>query len=201
MQGSVKKFLSNNKLGGEALSVLMESPTVSHGAPRVFFRGEYVFRTVNGAMAVMTGLGASAVSAAVAVCIARLGEDLLSNVVAVIFGAVASVFGGVGLWTLWSWIRARRVQVEINEVGIVCGNRFRSWQRIRSFAGTRYSNGVCLGFTPRRTGVWGGGSLPTTPLLTDQQYVELARELGPWISARFPDVVVAMNPEVATSDP
>jgi hypothetical protein len=111
------------------------------------------------------------------------------------------VFGSVGLWTLWSWIRNRRIDVEINEDGIICGNRFWPWDRVRSFGGTRYDNGVLLGFTPRgMTIVWGGGGLPTTPLLTEHQYIQLARELRRCVSARFPDVDVAMHPVEPPAD-
>ncbi|MEX2308219.1 MAG: hypothetical protein WD738_11530 [Pirellulales bacterium] len=179
----------------------MDSPTVSCAGPAAFFRGEYIFRTLNGTMAVISGLVPSAIAAAVAVYISTMGEDLLSDFVSAIFALVALIFGALGLWTLWSWIRNRRVPVEINEEGIVCGSRFWPWGRVRSFAGMRYDNGVCLEFTPCRRGVWGGGTLPTTPLLTDQQYVELARKLDQCISARFPHVIVAMVPEDATADP
>jgi hypothetical protein len=108
--------------------------------------------------------------------------------------------GGLGLWALWNWIQNRRVTVEINADGIMYGNRFWPWDRVRSFAGTQYDNGVCLGFTPRGRGVWGGGGLPTTPLLTEEQYVELAGELIHEISERYPEVIVAMYPLRATAD-
>jgi hypothetical protein len=179
----------------------MDRPTVSCAGPAVFFRGQYVYRTLNGTMAVITGLLSGAICAAAAVYISRRDEELLTVVVSVIFAVVALVFGGLGLWMLWAWVRNRRILVEINEDGIICGNRFWPWDRVRSFAGTRYDNGVCLGFTPRGTGVWGGGGLQTTPLLTEQQYVELARELSRCILARFPDVEVAMHPLKPTTDP
>jgi hypothetical protein len=165
----------------------------------VFFHGQYVFRTLNGTVAVVSGLLPSTIFIAVAAYILSKDAEWLTIVVAAIFAAVALVFGGAGLWALWGWVRNRCVQVEINENGIIYGNRFWPWDRVRSFAGTRYDNGVCLEFTPRWTGVWGGGGLATTPLLTDEQYIELAREVSRCISARFPHVVVAMHPLKATA--
>ena len=159
----------------ESVSDLIARPTVTNSSPRVFFRGQYDFRTRNGVMAVISGLVPSAIAAAAAVYISTLGEDWLSYVVTGIFALVAFVFGMAGLWVLWGLVRTRRDLVEINADGIIYGNRFWPWDRIRSFAGKHYDNGVSLEFTPRHTGVWGGGQLPTTPLLTDQQYVELAR--------------------------
>lgn len=182
------------------MSVLMDRPTVFGSSPEVFFREQYAFRTLNGTLAVISGLLPSAISAASAVYISRVGDDLLSDVVSAIFALVALAFGGLGLRALWGWVCNTRIQVEINEDGIVHGNRFWPWDRVRSFAGTRYDNGVCLEFTPRTTGVWGGGRLHTTPLLTEEQYVELARELSHWLSSRFAHVEVATYPLRATSD-
>jgi hypothetical protein len=178
----------------------METRSLSVGGPRVFFGGQFVYRTLNGAMAVIAVLVTSAIMAAIALTIRRMGEDLLSDVVSAGFGMGALVIGGYGLWALWSWVRNRCIHVEVNEDGIVCGNRFRPWERVHAFEGVRYDNGVCLRFTPRRTGVWGGGMLPTTPLLTDEQYVELARDVSQGLTARFPHVVVAMHPLKATAD-
>jgi hypothetical protein len=178
----------------------MDRSTLSSAGPAVFFRGQYVFRTLSGTMSVIVPLLSSAICAAPIVYFSSRDEELLMVVVSAIFAAVALVFGGLGLWTLWSWVQNRRIPVEINADGIIYGNRFWPWDRVSSFAGTRYDNGVCLGFTPRGMGVWGGGSLPTTPLLNEQQYVELARELSRCISARYPDVVVAMHPLKATAD-
>jgi hypothetical protein len=169
--------------------------------PVVFFRRDYAFRTLNGTMAVIAALLASALSGAVAVYAWKTGEGVLVHVVAAVFASGALIFCGLGLWATWSWIGNRRVHVEINGDGIICGDRIWPWDRVHRFVGRRYSNGICLEFTLSRGVVLGGGHLPTTPLLTDKEYVELARTLDQCISARFPHVVVAMEPEDATADP
>jgi hypothetical protein len=168
--------------------------------PVVFFRGQYVCRSFNGGMAAISGFVASALATAFAVYNSRMGNGVLSDVVSGMFALLALIFGGLGLWEFWGLASNRRVDVEINEDGIVCGNRFRPWDRVNTFVGKRYNNGVCLGFTPRRTGVWGGGDLPTTPLLTDQEYVELAREMIRQLSNRFPHLLIITHPTAATSD-
>ena len=164
-------------------------------SPVVFFRRDYTFRTLNGTMAVIAALLASAMLATVAVYVWKKAEEVLALVVGAVFASGALIFCGLGLWVMWSWLRNRRVTVEINEDGIICGSRFWAWDRVHYFAGRRYSNGVCLEFTPSRGVVSGGGDLPTTPLLTDQEYVQLARTLSQCISARFPHVTVVMEPE------
>jgi hypothetical protein len=171
----------------------MASPTLTH-APAVFFRGQYEFRTLNGTMAVIAPLLAGVIFAAIALFAPRKDGELLPRVVAVGFGIWAFGFGGLGVWALWSLIRNRRVDVEISEDGILDGSRFWPWDRVQSFAGMRYDNGVFLEFRPRKAIGWVGGSLPTTPALTDEQYVELAKEVSRGISARFPHVVVATHP-------
>jgi MFS family permease len=165
---------------------------------QVFFRGHYVFRTLNGAMAASVSFLTSAIFAALAAYVPNLRGvrvDLLLNVVRAGFVLGAIVFGAICVRVLWGLIRSHRIQVEINEYGIISGNRFWPWAEVGSVTGTRYSNGVSLGFIPRGTMIaLGAGELPTTPLLTDQQYVELAQELSCYISTRFPHVNVAMQP-------
>lgn len=164
----------------------MPRPPLSQ-SPAVLFRGEYVFRSINGTMAVIVPLLTSAVFAVLAAYIESLAA------VRAAFAVGAIVFGGLGLWTLCAWIGNNRIRVELNEDGIVSGNRYWPWEKVRSFAGLRHSNGVCLAFTPREL-TWGGCDLPTTPLLTEQQYVDLARELSRCVAVRFPDLEVAMYP-------
>ncbi len=158
----------------------------------MLFRGQYAFRTLNGVMTIVVALVASAVFVAVAIPSLRLVRE-----VSLAFALGALAFGGIGLRALWGWIHNERIPVEINEDGIIRGIRFWPWDRVHALGGTHFTNGVRLGFVPRGRIVWGvGGDLPTTPLLTEAQYVELAREVSGCISARFPHVTVAMQPVV-----
>lgn len=173
----------------------MNRLTLSYAAPRVLYRSHYVFRTLNGTMAIVVALLISALLAAVAVYGPVRGRELPLVVVRAGFALVALTFGGIGLRALWGWIRNDRIRVEINEDGIVHGNRFWSWHRVHSFEGIRYTNGVALGFTARGVMVGlGAGTLPTTPLLSEQEYAELAREVSRCTAARFPHVDVAIEP-------
>lgn len=179
----------------------IDRPTRCYASPLVLFRGRYVFRTLNGTMAVLISFLASVICTVLAVFVLKTEGEVLPKVVATIVLAGALIFGGLGLRALWGWVRNERIYVEINERGVVRGNRFWPWERIQLFTGTRYDNGVTLEFTPRwNTIVWGGGQLPTTPLLTVQQYVELAHELSQFLSTRFPHVEVAMQPQLPRGD-
>lgn len=165
---------------------------------QVFFRGQYVFRTRNGAMAASVSFLTAASFAALAAYVPSLRGvrvDLLLNVVRASFALVTIVFGAICVRVLWGLIRGHRTHVEINEYGIISGRRFWPWAQVGSVTGTRYSNGVSLGFIPRSTMIaLGAGELTTTPLLSDQQYVELAQELCRYTSTYFPHVNVAMQP-------
>jgi hypothetical protein len=173
----------------------MNKPTVSHAAPKVFLRGEYAFRNVNGAIAIIGPLVMGAILAFSAVYIPGAGDTSLSRIVNIVLAVGALVLSGFGLWALWGWVRNARIRVEINENGIIRGDRFWPWEQVRSFAGWQYVNGVSLEFKPRGMMiVWNRGDLPITPLLSEQQYIELARELQQCISKRFPHVDVALHP-------
>jgi hypothetical protein len=176
----------------------MDRPTPSSTGPAVFFRGQYAFRSLNGAMAVLVLLLAGSIFAVLATTIATHDDDkLLSTIVRVGFAGFALVFGGSGLRALWGWVRNHRVVVEINADGILRGQKFWPWDQVRTFAGTSYDNGVSLEFTPRRM-MWGTGALPTTPHLTVDQYVALARELDEFLSVEFPNVKVLLLPQAPT---
>ena len=179
----------------------MARPTAACDGRAVFFRGEYVIRTLNGTLAVISGLAPGALAAAIAFYISTTTADMLSHVVSAIFALVALVFASAGLWALGSWVCDRRTRVGVNEDGLFAGNRFWPWGEVRAISGIRYRNGTCLRFTPRRKFLWSDGTLPTTPLLTDQQYIELARELGQCLLVRFPHLLVGTAPEDPTAGP
>lgn len=118
----------------------------------------------------------------------RLLRD--GNTIGIGFACGTLILGGFGLYTLLSLIANRRIWVEVNEDGIVNGTRLWKWNEIDSFTGKRYFNGVCIEFASR----WRRVSAPTTPLLTERQYIELAIELHRRIVVRFPNIKLAMFP-------
>ncbi|MDB5337267.1 MAG: hypothetical protein JWN70_2886 [Planctomycetaceae bacterium] len=117
------------------------------------------------------------------------GDEPLQYRVGCGFGFGSLVFGGFGLYALLGWITNRRIQVEINADGIVNGTRFWRWDEVNSFTGILYYNGVCIQFNSG----WRTVQAPTTPLLTEQQYIGLAQELRR-ILVRFPNTELAMHP-------
>ena len=119
-------------------------------------------------------------------------DDGVTRMVAACFAIGAVIFGALGLYVQVQLIRGKCDDVLIDESGITYRNRFRSWGDIRSFHGTRYSNGICLGYVPKTWFIWGDGSLPTTPLLSEQEYINLAQRLQASIS--FPDVIIESHP-------
>lgn len=174
----------------------MNRPTLSDASPHVLFRGRYVFRTPNGVGAFI--LPVLFGGAFVAIVIATSTYDGRDPIVAfgnVWFALGGLLFFGLGLRALWGLIRNERIVVEINEAGIIRDKRFYPWDQVRSFEGTRYSNGVSLGFTTSgKMAGFAPGELPTTPLLTEEEYMELAREVSRYISSQFPHVQIAMEP-------
>ncbi len=159
----------------------------------ILFRAQYAWRTVNGALAVIVPLLVSGVFAFISANEFSLNVDSLQVVVGCGFAVGALVFGGLGLYCLRNWIAGRIDCVEINTDGIVYRQRFTPWSDVRSFYGIQYDNGIMLKYIPNRS-TWGDGSLPTTPLLTEQEYFELAQTLAKLIGGTFPHVDVLPQP-------
>ena len=163
----------------------IEKTTHGSDTPAVFFRGHYSFRSFNCAAGVLATSVASFI-------LAFLVPDMPWGFVSVVFILSALLWGGLGLRMLWGWIRNESAYVEINERGIVRGKNFWPWEQVNSFYGTSYANGVRLDFMTHRItyGFYGGSNLSTTPLLTNNQYVELAKELIHYLATEYPDVDV-----------
>ncbi len=173
--------------------MVMADPSSATKSPTLF-RGQYVFRSRNGTLAMILPLLVCIVCVAIAVQAFREGAESPVRVVGSAFAIGALVFGGLGLYVLFSWIGNKCERVQIDDEGVTHRNRFTPWSKIRSFHGTRFDNGICLGHMPIARFFWGDGSLPTTPLLTEQEYVDLARRLHSRIGHRFPNVIVYMHP-------
>ena len=121
-------------------------------------------------------------------------DELLNRIVGSGFFVGALVFVSLGLYALFSWIADISVEISISEEGITSAGRFRAWEEIGKFYGTRYSNGVCLSYTPKNTPIHFEKSLATTPLLSEQEYLALAHELYRHVGHRYPDLEIAMQP-------
>lgn len=159
----------------------------------ILFRGQYVWRTVNGTWAVAILLLVSIVSVGVSSSVFSQSTDSLAVLVGGGFSVGAIGFGGLGLYCLRNWIAGRVDRVEVNTDGILYRQRFTPWSDVRSFYGQQFDNGIMLTYIPNRS-MWGNGSLPTTPLLTEQEYCELAQTLAKLIGGTFPHVEVFPQP-------
>jgi hypothetical protein len=160
-----------------------------------FYSGEYVCRTWNGAMSAIVPLLFAGFFGFITATIFSEMRGTLALVVGGSFAAGALFFAIMGFLALIAFIGNRRILVEIGDKGIQHGNRFTPWAEVKEFRGTRYANGVCLGFTPtRRPFVSGDGNLPTTPLLSEQEYVELAQKLLERVVVQHANLSVVMLP-------
>jgi hypothetical protein len=170
---------------------------MSHAYPNehstILFRGQYVWRTGDAALAMAIPLLASVVFVCVAASVYSQGTDSLAVLVGGGFSVGAMVWGGLGLFCLRKVIAGRVDRVEIRTDGILCRQRFTPWNDVRSFYGIQYGNGIMLKYDPNRF-MWGDGSLPTTPPLTDQEYRDLAQTLAKLIGETFPRVDVCPQP-------
>ena len=160
----------------------------------ILFRGQYVWRTVNGTWAVVIPLLVSIVSlSGVSSSVFSQSTDSLAVLVGGGFSVGAIGFGGLGLYCLRNWIAGRVDRVEVNTDGIVYRQRFTPWSDVRSFYGQQFDNGIMLTYIPNRS-MWGDGSLPTTPLLTEQEYCELGRLLPSSSAGPFLMLTCCHNP-------
>ena len=167
---------------------------VSTTTSSILFDGEYTYRTWNGTMAVFVSLLVCAIFGVFAVLLLGAQEEPLAQVIGSAFGIAALIPGGRGFYALIAWLGNWRDCVQIDDEGITYRDRFIPWTKIRSFHGTRFDNGICLGHFCTAKFFWGDGSLPTTPLLTEQEYVDLARRLQSRIGKRFQHVQIELCP-------
>ena len=172
-----------------------EKPTCCSDTPAIFFRGQYSFRSFNCAAGVLLTFVFSAMFVFAA-------ASFPWSFGCFIFVFIALGLGGVGMRMLWGWIHKESTYIEINEHGIVSGKRFWSWKQVHSFHGTSYANGVRLDFMTRKItyGFYAGGNLSTTPLLTKNQYVDLAKKMSHYLATEYPNVVVDPLPRPCSND-
>lgn len=142
-----------------------------------FFQGEYVFRSRNGVLATMLPLAVGGTFAGVSYECFRMNAGRLSIIVGGSFAIVSVFFLLAGCYVMSSLLVGRRVEVAVSKDGITHGKRFIPWVEISEFYATIYSNGVCLAYTPVGRGAHLDTSMPTTPLLSYDDYRMLAETL------------------------
>jgi hypothetical protein len=96
-------------------------------------------------------------------------------------------------------VQGRERVVRVTEHGVTRGRKHWPWVRIARFGGIKYSNGIAITFQLRGRG-HGTRILITTPLLTAEQFVELARTVKAFAAETKTDVLVVEEPEVPTPD-
>ncbi len=160
---------------------------------RVLYQGSYCFRSSNGLLSVLvtSAFGIAFVWASIQ-CFTKIPTSLAQSV-GLLFAIIAIALLGVSTYLLIGMVIGRVETVTIGTEGITHGERFESWADISEFYGIAYFNGICLGYTAnRRPHV--AGSLPTTPLLSVNQFRELTEEMGRQISTRYPHVRIETVP-------
>jgi hypothetical protein len=101
----------------------------------ILFRGQYVWRTVNGTWAVVIPLLISIVSIGVSSSVFSQSTDSLAVLVGGGFSVGAIGFGGLGLYCLRNWIAGRVDRVEVNTDGILYRQRVGGGQEVSQFGG------------------------------------------------------------------
>ncbi len=166
---------------------------------RILFHRQYIFRTLNGTLAAILPLSFGIVFVSIAVNLLGNPRDTLTQCVGIGFLIGGIFFGGFGMLASFAWITNKRHDLTISEDGVTFRDHFKSWDEIGAFYGTRYGNGICLGYSPRSRIPFGDGSLQTTPMLTEREYEALALEVYNCIGSRFSHVDVAMHPKESSS--
>ena len=106
-------------------------------------RGQYVWRTVNGTLAVVVPLLVSIVFVCVSSSVFFHGTDSLAVLVGGGFSVGAIVFGGLGLYCLRNWIAGRVDRVEVNTDGILYRQRLRRGVTSVHSTGNSLTTGSC----------------------------------------------------------
>ncbi len=123
----------------------------------------------------------------------------LSKFVGATFAIGAIGLLSASLYALIAILIGRAVKAIVATDGITHGHRFVPWEEISEFYGTIYDNGICLGYTPAGRKIYTERQLSTTPLLTNDQYRELTKEIREHISATQPHVRIDMTPRQPTT--
>ena len=148
----------------------------------VFFRGEYVFRSINGVLGALVLVVFGGLFAWVSSQCFKSDTGGLSLFVGGAFAFGAALFLGASIYLMIAILIGRRDQVIISVDGITDGRRFIPWREISELYGTIYSNGVCIGYAPAKRRIYMERKLSTTPLLTAAAYTNLAETIRDAIS-------------------
>jgi hypothetical protein len=176
-------------------------PTLDYANPTAFFDGAYRYRSLSGVVgALVTGgfavalLFAWRMLPAVGIVQNRvmwfLGGLLLLLAAAMVAGCV---------WLVVGMVRGTEQRVRVTDHGISQGKRLWPWVRIARFGGVRHLGGVAITFQLRGRG-HAVRTLVTTPTLTAEQFVNLARTVKAFAGETYPHVLVVEEPESGSSD-
>ena len=166
----------------------------------VLFHREYVFRSSNGVLAILV----LALFGILFLWAANQGANInlgkIGRFVSVGFAVAGVILIGLGAQAVVSFVIDKRIVVSISGDGIRRGQGFTPWSDIAVFYGTRYTNGISLGFSPRGKRIYIEKSLSTTPLLTDKEYKELANTLHGRLVHERSDVQIELFPREPIGD-
>lgn len=166
----------------------------------VFFRGEYVFRSMNAVLAVLVLGTFGGVFLRVSSLIFMADRETLSLTVGWCFVVGGALFLGASVYVLVGIILGRRDRVMISDEGITYGRQTVPWREISEFYGISYSNGVSIGYTPANRKIYIERELSTTPLLTVAAYVALAETIRDAIHIQHAHVRIDTIPRQPTGD-
>lgn len=166
----------------------------------VFFERCYVYRSGNGLFALLVltlfGVGALWVSTT------RINNPpgQIEIIVTSVFLLAGFGLLGCSIFMLYSMLIDRRTAVRITVEGIWKDQKYIPWTEVGGFYGTRYSNGISLGFTLRHKRIQNEKSLCTTPLLTEKEYSDLAGTLRDYVQRINCGANIELHPRVPTGD-
>ena len=173
---------------------------LAYAAPKAFFDGAYRYRSVNGltSVAVTTGFGGALLFARQRT-LATLGFEHVWWCLAQgigLLGAAALVAAAVSVIFI---LQGRERAVRVTEHGITHGRQHWPWVRMAEIGGMKYTNGIAIKFHLLGRG-HATRTLITTPLLTQEQFAELARTVKDFARAAYPQLRFVEEPEVPSGD-
>lgn len=174
--------------------------TLAYSAPRVFFERRFHFRSLDTTVQIFATAGFGAVFAYAAWSHAsRASAGGASSINFAVITAIVAVvcFAYLGHY-LWAWAANRVDAVRLTEEGVERGTKVWRWERVAVISGQDDTDGIWLLFEPRSEGPTLIEPLPTSPLLTAEQFSSLTAELSEYLRERHPHVTVETKPRRAS---
>ncbi len=166
----------------------------------ILYQSGYSFRSINGSLSALVTFAFGGTFVWVSSECFKMNEGQLSHIVGGGFAIGSVFFLGASFYAMVSLLVGRRIRVQISTEGVMHGKRFVPWEEISDFFGTSYSNGVCLAYTPAKRKMHLEKSLPTTPLLSLDEYRALADRLHEQITPLQSHVRIELVPRQPVGD-